>query len=71
MKDELSWHMNRQEQMETVRETVEGFITTLGRFVDREEAYRIQTGLGFESEAIEEGQDYRHRLGELFSEDLY
>lgn len=68
---ELSWYMNRQEMCEVHNETIEGFVTTLGRFVDRTEGYKIQTGLGIESAAKQHGDDYRHQHEELFSEDLY
>ena len=44
----------------------QGFITSLNRFVDRKEAYKIQIEAGIESR-----DGYHHSLGELFSEDLY
>lgn len=45
-----------------------GFMTTKGRFVGRKEAFRMMITNDIES-ACPSG--YRHRLGELFSEDLY
>lgn len=69
MHDELYWYMNRQEMCEVHEQLIEGFVTTLGRFVNREEGYKIQTGLGIESAAKAHGDDYRN--GELYSEDLY
>ncbi len=66
---ELSWYMNRQEMIEAERECIDGFVTTIGRFVDREEGYKIQIALGIESAAKQHGNDYRGER--LFSEDLY
>lgn len=48
------------------RPTVQGFITSRSRFVDRAEAYRLQKAAGIESIA-----DGGYRGEELFSEDLY
>lgn len=46
--------------------TTQGFLTSLGRFVDRAEGYRLQRAAGIES--VAEG-GYRGEI--LFSEDLY
>ena len=59
MNGELSWTMNRQEISKV--EKIQGFVTTEGRFVDREEGAKIHIANGGE-------------LGynkSLFSEDLY
>jgi hypothetical protein len=44
----------------------QGFITSIGRFVDRREGYKLQHKAGIKSAAME---GYRGR--ELYSEDLY
>lgn len=46
----------------------QGFITSLNRFVGRDEGLKLQLEAGIESAAKQYGDDYR---GELFSEDLY
>lgn len=46
----------------------QGFVTSLNRYVDRDEGLRIQLAAGIPSAAVQFGDDYR---GELFSEDLY
>jgi hypothetical protein len=46
----------------------QGFMTTKGKFVDRREAYRMMIENDIPS-ACPSG--YRHKLVELFSEDLY
>ena len=51
---------------EDARNAEQGFLTTLGRFVDRREGQRIQKAAGIAS-ADPEG----YRGDELFSEDLY
>lgn len=62
MNGQLSWTMNRQEIMKINEE--EGFITSLNRFVDRQEAWKI---------AEENNQIIQQSGGKgtLYSEDLY
>lgn len=63
LKGELSWTMNRQEMSKV--ETVQGFVTTEGRFVDRKEGLKI---------ALDNNQviDISQIRGDnLHSEDLY
>lgn len=64
MENELSWDLSRRQMMEL--EHIQGFLTSEGRFVDREEGYRLQIAAGIPS--IAEGG---YRGDELFSEDLY
>lgn len=47
----------------------QGFVTSLNRYVDRDEGYKIQIDAGIESAAKAYGDNYRGR--ELYSEDLY
>lgn len=47
---------------------VQGFVTSKGRFVDREEGMRIQRASGLPSHYRADGE---YRGNELFSEDLY
>lgn len=65
MHNELSYTMNRKEMIEQKTDQDQGFVTSTGRYVSREEAWNI---------AKREGQiidrDYQ-REGCLFSEDLY
>lgn len=64
MYDELSYTHNRKQIM---RMNVEqGFITTKKRFVDRKQAYKLQTAARIKSHDVD---GYRGK--ELFSEDLY
>lgn len=60
---ELSWTMNR-EQISKV-ETVQGFVTTEGRFVDRKEGLKIALD---NDQVLDKTQI---RGDNLFSEDLY
>lgn len=62
--EELNVKYGWQEGSLTRCRTVQGFLTSTGRFVDRKEAYRI----AMEAGQIGEGAGYG---GELFSEDLY
>lgn len=60
---ELSWNLNRQEILKL--KTEQGFVTSLGRFVDRKEGLKI---------ALENNQvlDLKEVRGDnLYSEDLY
>lgn len=59
MNGELSWTMNRQEISKV--EKIQGFVTSTGRFVDREEGAKIH---------IENGGELGYNKS-LFSEDLY
>lgn len=52
---------------EKMRGMPQGFVTSLGRFVDREEGARLQIAAGIES--ADKAQPYLN--GELYSEDLY
>ena len=63
MNSELSWTMNRQEIAEV--EKIQGFVTTEGRFVGREEALKIALE---NNQVIDESEIRGDRL---FSEDLY
>ena len=62
MKDELSWTMNRQEIDKL--EQIQGFTTSLNRFVDRKEAMII---------ALKAEQVKKENVNSpsLYSEDLY
>ena len=51
-----------------VFEAEHGFMTNKGNFVNRKEAFKLMIKAEIPS-ACESG--YRHKLGELFSEDLY
>ena len=62
--EELKVKYGWQEKDLTRCKTVQGFLTSTGRFVDRKEAYRIALNAGQIDES--NGVD-----GELFSEDLY
>lgn len=64
MQDEMLWNHTRQELTGMVKE--EGFITSLNRFVGREEARKIHEGGGY---ASVDRDGYRGDI--LFSEDLY
>ncbi len=58
---ELSWTLNRQEIMKI--ENIQGFVTSYGRFVDREEGMLI---------AVLNNQIISNKtVGELYSEDIY
>jgi len=60
--EELGWESNRQQLVNL--EKIQGFVTTEGRFVNREEAYKIATKCG--------QLKVDSRTGPLlFSEDLY
>ena len=59
---ELSWIMNRQEILKL--ESIEGFMTSEGRFVGREEAWKIAETAG---QIIKQSGG----KGTLYSEDLY
>jgi len=69
MNDEMLWDHTREEITKMYKE--QGFITSMGRYVDRSEAYQIQKEAGIESidEKRRDGTGYQG--GELFSEDLY
>lgn len=60
-------HRSRVEIQDLSKYT-QGFYTSLGRFVDRTEAYHLQTSAGIPSA---DPSGYRTGLEELFSEDLY
>lgn len=62
--EELKCKYGWQEDSLTRCNTIQGFLTSTGRFVDRKEAYRIALNAGQINES--NGVD-----GELFSEDLY
>lgn len=62
--EELNVKYGWQEGCLTRCKTVQGFLTSTGRFVDRKEAYRIALSAG----QIDENGGYNK---ELFSEDLY
>ena len=64
MLDEMQWEHTQHEITGMVKE--QGFVTSLNRFVDREEAMRIHLAGGFKS-IDKDG----YRGDELFSEDLY
>jgi hypothetical protein len=64
MHNELSWNMSRKEIMEL--KEVQGFLTSLGRFVSREEGMELQLSAGIAS-----ADPGGYRSGELYSEDLY
>lgn len=59
---ELSWTMNRQEMLK-IKKT-QGFVTSEGRFVDREEAWKI-------AEIANQIIRQSGGKGTLYSEDLY
>jgi hypothetical protein len=63
MNSELSWTMNRQQISQL--EKIQGFITSEGRFVDRQEALKIAR----EANQILNESEVRGDL--LYSEDLY
>ncbi len=63
MNGELSWTMNRQEISKV--EKIQGFVTTEGRFVTREEGLIIALA---NDQVLDKTQI---RGGRLFSEDLY
>lgn len=69
MHDELSYTMSRKEMMEAKTDIDSGFLTNFGRYVDREEGFRLQMEANIPSAAIQYGDNYRNGL--LFSEDLY
>lgn len=62
--DELLVKYGWQEDSLTRCETIQGFITNKGRFVNRKEAFQIALAAGQIDESAGVG-------GELFSEDLY
>jgi hypothetical protein len=62
--EELKYKYGWQEGELTRCETVQGFMTSTGRFVDRKEAWEIAVASG----QIDENRGYNK---ELFSEDLY
>lgn len=64
MRDNLSWTMNRKQI--TALEVEQGFVTTTGRFVTREEGRKLQDEAGIKSKNKE-----GYMPGTLFSEDLY
>lgn len=61
--DELSWTLNRQE-IHKLKDT-QGFVTSQGRFVDREEAMVIARSMN----QIKDESQIRGK--KLYSEDLY
>ena len=62
--DELKYKYGWQENSLTRCKTVQGFVTSFGRFVDRKEAWSIALAAG-------QIDDTAGHNGELFSEDLY
>ena len=62
--EELKYKYGWQEDGLTRCKTVQGFMTSTGRFVDRKEAWKIAVASG----QIRENRGYNK---ELFSEDLY
>ncbi|MBP5722187.1 MAG: hypothetical protein J6X18_01195 [Bacteroidales bacterium] len=62
--EELKYKYGWQEDSLTRCDTVQGFLTSKGRFVNRKEAYAI----ALEAKQINKDGGYN---GELFSEDLY
>lgn len=60
---ELSWTMNRQEICRVI--TIQGFVTTEGRFVDRKEALKIALD---NDQVLDKSQI---RGDNLYSEDIY
>lgn len=65
MKDELSYTMNRFQMIEASTDRDQGFVTSTGRFVDREEAHII-AGEAKQITSKEYNEDTK-----LYSEDLY
>jgi hypothetical protein len=64
MHDELSWDLSRKQIMELTH--VQGFLTTRGRFVTREEGRTLQDAAGIPS-----ADAGGYRGDKLYSEDLY
>jgi hypothetical protein len=65
MHSELSYTMNRKEMLEAQTDKDTGFVTSTGRYVDREEAWYIAKKAG---QIIEREHQ---REGCLYSEDIY
>ena len=66
LNDELSWEMARKEIHKERAEMTQGFVTTLGRFVDRKEGqiiHKATVGKSHDKDG--------YRGDELYSEDLY
>jgi hypothetical protein len=55
------------------KDTDQGFVTSLNRYVDRAEGYRLQIEAGIKSnfEEYTQNQDRYCQEGQLYSEDLY
>lgn len=64
MHDALSWTMTRKQMTEAQVDRDQGFVTSLNRYVGREEALAIQKAAGIPCFRGEYGS-------ELYSEDLY
>lgn len=64
MRDEISYTMTRKQMDEAKVDTEQGFVTSLNRYVDREEGLKIQLAAGIPSAAVAYSD-------QLFSEDLY
>lgn len=69
MHDELSYTMSRKQMIEAQTDRNQGFVTSTGRYVDRQEAWIIAVNAGqlVEKNHLEDGQVKFM----LFSEDLY
>ena len=64
MRNELSYTMNRQQMKEQEVDRDQGFVTSYGRYVNREEAWKIAHDAG---QILHNGNHH----GLLYSEDLY
>ncbi len=71
LRSELQWTMNGKEMSKAnfFLEENQGFVTSLNRFVNRQEAFALHMAAGIPSAATAHGDDYRG--DKLFSEDLY
>lgn len=69
MRQELGWNMTGKQMMRSHMFNDQGFLTNRGRYVGREEGFKLQMAAKIPSAAREQGDDYRN--GILFSEDLH
>lgn len=69
MRQELGWNMTGKQISRSHMFNEQGFLTNRGRYVGREEGFKLQKAAGIPSAAREQGDDYRN--GILFSEDLH